>query len=73
MFTVHTKQWGNSLGIIIPAEIVRECQLKPHQDIVVEIKEKTGNVLGELFGSVKFSKEPRLVVKEARFELESKR
>jgi len=56
MIKCHTKQWGNSLGIILPKKAVQQYHLRPHEDIVIEIKEKTGNVLKELFGSHHFSK-----------------
>ena len=71
MIRCHTKPWGNSLGIIIPKEAVVEYALKPHEDIVIEIKGKI-NVLKELFGAVKFRKPTKEILKEAREEVESK-
>ncbi len=68
----QTKQWGNSIGVIIPRQMVKELKIKPHEEIVIEIKEKKVSVLKELFGAVRFSKPPHLLVKEARKELESK-
>ncbi|GEM_PF-5428752 len=43
---------------------------KPQEEIVIEIKEKKASVLAELFGAVRFSKPPRVLVKEARREFE---
>ena len=60
------------MGIIIPKRIVTEHSLKPHEDILIEIKGKT-NVLKELFGSLKFSKPTRQLLRESRAELESRR
>lgn len=34
------RKWGNSLGIIIPKEVVEEEQLQENERIVVEIKKK---------------------------------
>jgi len=71
MIRCHTKQWGNSLGIVIPKDAVKQHGLKPHEDIVIEIKGKV-NVLKELFGALKFKKPTAQLLKEARAELESK-
>ncbi len=68
---VKTKQWGNSIGIIIPSEIVERWSIKPEENIVIEI-EKRENVLKELFGSLKSKKSAETLVKEARKDLESK-
>ncbi|MBI5391846.1 AbrB/MazE/SpoVT family DNA-binding domain-containing protein [Candidatus Woesearchaeota archaeon] len=66
------KKWGNSLGIIIPKEIVRENKIHQHEEIVIEIKGKQKTVLEELFGAIKFSKPTKILLKEARKDLESK-
>ena len=55
-----TKWWGNSLGIVIPQEEVRNLNLKAEQKIVVEIK-SVENPLKELFG---FGKEKKITRKE---------
>ncbi len=68
----ETKQWGNSLGIIIPQRTVKELHIKPQEEIFVEINTQKKNVLAELFGAVKFSKPAAALVKEARKEIESK-
>ncbi|MBI5393083.1 hypothetical protein HZA96_04385 [Candidatus Woesearchaeota archaeon] len=73
MIRCKTKQWGSSIGIVLPKKIVHQHNLKPHEDIVIEIKGKSANVLKELFGSMKFSKPTQRLLKEAREELESKR
>ena len=70
MIKCRTKQWGNSIGIILPKNVVEENKIKPHEEILIEIKGKSGNVLKELFGAL-----PGLNVedlKKARKELESK-
>ena len=68
---VKTKRWGNSIGIIIPSETVDRFNIKPNEEIVIEI-EKKGNVLKEMFGRVKSKKSAKQMIKEARKELESK-
>jgi len=68
---VKTKKWGNSVGVIIPSETIEELNIKPDEKIVIEIRKKE-NVLAELFGSMKFAKPVKEIVKETRKELESK-
>jgi len=68
---VKTKQWGNSLGIIIPAEITNKLNIKPNEEIIIEI-EKKNNVLKELFGALKTKKSTEQILKEARKDFESK-
>ena len=36
MIRCQTKQWGNSLGLIVPRRIVEELHLKPHEEITIE-------------------------------------
>ncbi len=72
MLRAHTRKWGNSLGIVIPKEAVRELELKPHEEIILDIQKKSGTVLKELFGAIKWKKHPRELLHEARKEFESK-
>ncbi len=50
-FKAKAKEWGNSMGIIIPIDFVRMDNIKPDDEIIVEIRK--GNVLKETFGSLK--------------------
>ncbi|HLC84602.1 MAG TPA: AbrB/MazE/SpoVT family DNA-binding domain-containing protein [Candidatus Nanoarchaeia archaeon] len=72
MIRCHTRKWGNSLGLIIPKEAVDRYGLKPHEDLMIDVKGRV-NVLKELFGSLKFKQPTDVVLKQARRELESKR
>lgn len=45
------KEWGNSLGVIIPNEIVIKENLKPHEEIVITITKK--ETLEDFFGKGK--------------------
>lgn len=66
MISCKTKQWGNSLGIIIPKDIVREMNIKPEEEIRVEISKKKSNVLKELFGALPSKKPTEQLLKEVR-------
>jgi len=48
---VRIKQWGNSLGIVIPKEVAIREDLKENEDIVIIIKKKDN--LSDLFGKGK--------------------
>jgi len=66
-----TKQWGNSIGVVIPRDTVDKLNLKPNESVVIEIIKKE-NPLKELFGAIKMKKPTEQIIKEARIETESK-
>ncbi|HJX50006.1 MAG TPA: AbrB/MazE/SpoVT family DNA-binding domain-containing protein [Candidatus Nanoarchaeia archaeon] len=68
---VKTRKWGNSLGLVIPSEAVERLNIKPEETVVIEISKK-GNVLKELFGSIKFKKTTKQLMDESKIEMESK-
>ncbi len=49
--TVKAKKWGDSLGIILPKEIVREGNLKADDNLIVEVFKESD--LSDLFGTLK--------------------
>ncbi len=53
MFKAKVKQWGNSLGIVIPKEITQKEHLTADKEIFIEIKQ---NPLVEAFGILKHKK-----------------
>ena len=68
---MKTKQWGNSVGMIIPAEIVKDLSIHPGEEVVVEIKKKE-NPLKELWGAFKMDKNWKKEFKKHRKEMEGK-
>ena len=46
----RVRQWGSSLGIVVPSEVVKELQLKAGDEAIVEI-DRAG--IEEAFGSLK--------------------
>lgn len=68
---VKTKQWGNSIGVVIPKETLKRLNIKPEEEIVIEI-EKKSNVLKEMFGAAKFKKSAKKMIGDFRKESESK-
>ena len=71
MITCKIKQWGNSLGVILPKEIVIEKNIKPDEEILLNI-EKKRTILRELFGTLPFKKPTKILLEESRRNLESK-
>lgn len=61
----RTKQWGNSVALIIPSDKVKEMKLKPGEEVTITI-EKRSNVLKELFGAIHFDKSTEQLLKEER-------
>ncbi|MBS3143072.1 AbrB/MazE/SpoVT family DNA-binding domain-containing protein [Candidatus Woesearchaeota archaeon] len=47
-FEVKVKKWGNSLGVVIPREVIAEKRLREGERIALEVF-KVGN-LKDLFG-----------------------
>ena len=73
MIIVKTKQWGNSLGLVIPKAVAEEKGITSGEEVLVEIEKKSRKtVLQELFGALHFRKPTKQLVKESRMELESK-
>ncbi len=60
-----TKQWGNSMAVIIPIAEVERLNLKTNQEVDILLKKKA-NALKELFGSIHFSKSTEQLLKEAK-------
>ena len=54
---VKTKKWGNSIGIIIPKEVIRQQNIKPDQEITLMLTKKPITKGRDIWGTLKF-KEP---------------
>lgn len=50
-FKATAKEWGNSIGIVLPKDVVMKEHISPNEEITVEIKQK--NILRETFGTLK--------------------
>ncbi|MEK6914867.1 MAG: AbrB/MazE/SpoVT family DNA-binding domain-containing protein [Nanoarchaeota archaeon] len=59
------REWGNSLGIVIPKEIVIKERLHTNDDVIVTISKK--DTLEDFFGKLKNSKiDPQKMKNENR-------
>ena len=48
---VVVKKWGNSMGVILPKELVKEKNLKENEKISIELVREID--LSDIFGSLK--------------------
>ena len=64
------KEWGNSIGVIIPKEAVIEEGIKPNQEITLQISTKPITRGTDIFGKWKFKKSTNQLIKEVRKEFD---
>jgi antitoxin component of MazEF toxin-antitoxin module len=58
------RPWGSSLGIILPKEMVHSENLKPREEVFIEIIKKQD--ISQLFGTLKSKKSAQELKNEAR-------
>lgn len=62
------KKWGNSLGIVITKEVVKQEGLKPNQTVEILLLKRT-TVLKDTFGTLKFKKSTDEIMRKIDEEL----
>ena len=63
-FEAVTKRWGNSIGITIPSEVIKEEKIKPQDKIMVLVIKNYRKKLANIFGTLKLKKETQRVMEE---------
>ncbi|MBI4148576.1 AbrB/MazE/SpoVT family DNA-binding domain-containing protein [Candidatus Woesearchaeota archaeon] len=59
MIETEVKKWGNSLGIVLPADAVREMGLKQGDQVVVDVTaKKRVDGFGMAKGAAPYEEEP---------------
>ena len=68
---VKIKKWGNSFGIILPADIVRSRNLKEGSELEISINIRNKTKAGDIFGLMKnkWKKNTREIMREVDKEL----
>ncbi|HLC97230.1 MAG TPA: hypothetical protein VJC21_00395 [Candidatus Nanoarchaeia archaeon] len=66
---VKTKEWGNSLGLVIPRNLVHELDLVPGEEVEIDIAKKH-NALKELWGAIPLKRKTAEILKDVREDLE---
>lgn len=51
IISTKLRKWGNSIGVVIPNEALKEKNLKEGEEVIIEINKK--NKIKQLFGSLK--------------------
>ena len=51
IISTKLRKWGNSIGIVIPNEILKEKNLREGEEVIIEVNKK--NKIKQLFGSLK--------------------
>jgi len=70
---IRTKKWGNSLGIIIPKEIVREEKIQEGQKIRIDILSKKKTTGADIFGKLKFKESIQVLLDKTDKDFEPAR
>jgi len=63
-FEAIPKKWGNSLGITIPSEIIREENIKPKKKINVLVIGDYNKKIKGMFGTLKLKKPTQKIMEE---------
>ena len=58
------REWGNSLGVVIPKEVILEEDLRPNDHVVISITKKRD--LEEFFGKLKSKIDSQEMKNESR-------
>ncbi len=66
---LKARRWGNSFGILIPKNVVRDRKIRGGELLEVIIAKRGSNVLKKTFGTLKFSKSAQEIKNELRREL----
>jgi len=53
---VEVRKWGNSMGVILPRELIRAKELKQHDKVLIDIDVVRKADLTKFFGSFKTRK-----------------
>ena len=51
--TVKTKKWGNSIGIRLPKEVVKQNKIKPEEEITIQVGKQKVTKAKDIFGILK--------------------
>ena len=63
-FKSVARKWGNSLGVVIPLNVILKENLKENTEVTLKIVKKSP--FEELFGNVKFKRPVKEIVKELK-------
>ncbi len=59
-----TKKWGNSIGVLIPKEVIRQQNIIPNQEIILTITKKPITKGKDIWGTLKFKESTQELMRE---------
>ncbi len=59
-----TKKWGNSIGVLIPKDVVKEEKIKPNQEIMLMISTRPITKGKDIFDTLKFKESTEKLMRE---------
>ncbi|PIN91359.1 hypothetical protein COU57_00945 [Candidatus Pacearchaeota archaeon CG10_big_fil_rev_8_21_14_0_10_32_14] len=65
----NLRKWGNSFGVIVPQKDLESTNIKEGDEVIILVRTCKDNVLKEMFGTHKFSKSTKQLMKEMDKEL----
>jgi len=65
-----TKKWGNSIGVIIPKDVIRRQNIKPDQEITLMITNKPITKGKDIWGTMKFNKSTEELMRDVDKEFD---
>ena len=65
-----TKKWGNSIGVLIPKEVVKEEKIRPNQEITLMISTKPITKGRDIWGTMTFKKSTEQLMREVDKEFD---
>lgn len=66
----RARKWGNSIGVIIPKEIIRQQNIKPDQEVTLTISQKPITKGKDIWGTMKFKKSTEELMREVDKEFD---
>ena len=64
------RKWGNSIGIVLPKDVVEKLSIKPGSDVEMLVRVSHKNVLKELFGALKGKEKIKISTEELMREID---
>jgi len=61
---VKTKKWGNSLGIRLPKEVVKENKIKAEEEIMIQIGKTNITKVKDIFGKLRFKESTKKIMSD---------
>ena len=71
-YKAKLRNWGNSLGVVVPKEEAAKQKLRPDQEVNVMITPAETLKVKDIYGKLKFKKSTEQIMKEINDDLDSK-